>query len=129
MYYEIFLTLYVWLVLVAGVLAFMALDLKEKNKKLEERLLDIEKIKKLNINKRTVLSAKSNFESQLQTGVYGLAIWIFIIFMFILLFTETSKNNRKYNEINEKIKKNREISIYLLSQVELIKECIKVEEK
>ena len=65
MYYEIFLTLYLWLVLAVGLLAFMTLNLKEKNKELEERLSDIENAKKLAMNKRTVLSAKADFESEL----------------------------------------------------------------
>ena len=43
----------------------MNIDLQEKNEELEERLLDIENVKKLAMNKRTVLSAKSDFESQL----------------------------------------------------------------
>lgn len=65
MYDKILFTIYIGLVLVVGVLAFMNIDLQEKNKELEERLLDIENAKKLAMNKRTVLSAKSDFESQL----------------------------------------------------------------
>lgn len=65
MYDKIFFTIYIGLVFVVGVLAFMNIDLQEKNEELEERLLDIENIKKLAMNKRTVLSAKSDFESQL----------------------------------------------------------------
>ena len=65
MYDKILLTLYIGLVFVVGVLAFMNIDLQEKNKELEERLSDIEKIKKLAMNKRTVLLAKSDFQRQL----------------------------------------------------------------
>lgn len=65
MYDEILFTIYIGLVLVVGVLAFMNIDLQEKNEELEERLSDIERVKKLAMNKRTVLSAKSDFESQL----------------------------------------------------------------
>ena len=65
MHDKILLTIYIGLVLVVGVLAFMNIDLQEKNEELEKRLSDIEKVKKLNVNKRTVLSAKSDFESQL----------------------------------------------------------------
>lgn len=65
MYDKILFTIYIGLVFVVGVLAFMNIDLQEKNEELEERLLDIENIKKLAMNKRTVLSAKSDFESQL----------------------------------------------------------------
>ena len=43
----------------------MNIDLQEKNEELEEELLEIERVKKLAMNKRTVLSAKSDFESQL----------------------------------------------------------------
>ena len=45
------------------------------------------------------------------------------------MITEISKNNYRYSEINRKIKENREINAYLLSQVELIKEYLNVEEK
>lgn len=62
MYDEILFTLYIGLVLVVGLLAFMNLDLQEKNEELEERLSEIERIKKLAVNKRTVLSAKKAFE-------------------------------------------------------------------
>lgn len=65
MYDKILFTIYIGLVFVVGVLAFMNIDLQEKNEELEERLLDIENVKKLAMNKRTVLSAKSDFESQL----------------------------------------------------------------
>lgn len=65
MHDKILLTLYIGLVFVVGVLAFMNIDLQEKNKELEEKLSEIENIKKLAMNKRTVLSAKSDFESQL----------------------------------------------------------------
>ena len=65
MYDKILFTIYIGLVLVVGVLAFMNIDLQEKNKELEERLLDIENAKKLAMNKRTVLLAKSDFESKL----------------------------------------------------------------
>ena len=65
MHDKILFTIYIGLVFVVGVLAFMNIDLQEKNEELEERLLDIENIKKLAMNKRTVLSAKSDFESQL----------------------------------------------------------------
>lgn len=65
MYDKILFTIYIGLVLVVGVLAFMNIDLQEKNEELEERLLDIENAKKLAMNKRTVLLAKSDFESQL----------------------------------------------------------------
>lgn len=65
MYDKILFTIYIGLVFVVGVLAFMNIDLQEKNEELEERLLDIELLKKLAMNKRTVLSAKSDFESQL----------------------------------------------------------------
>lgn len=58
-----------------------------------------------------------------------MAIWIFVIIIIILIGTEISKNNYRYNEINRKIKENREINAYLLSQIELIKEYLKVEEK
>ena len=81
------------------------------------------------MNKRTVLSAKSDFESQLQTGVQGLAVLIFIIIIIILIGIEKSKNNYRYNEINRKIKENREVNAYLLSQIELIKEHLSREEK
>lgn len=65
MYDNILFTIYIGLVLVVGVLAFMNIDLQEKNKELEEELSEIERVKKLAMNKRTVLSAKSDFESQL----------------------------------------------------------------
>lgn len=65
MHDKILFTIYIGLVFVVGVLAFMNIDLQEKNEELEERLLDIENVKKLAMNKRTVLSAKSDFESQL----------------------------------------------------------------
>ena len=65
MYNEILFTIYMGLVFVVGVLAFMNLDLQEKNEALKEELSEIERIKKLAMNKRTVLSAKSDFESQL----------------------------------------------------------------
>lgn len=55
MYDKIFFTIYIGLVFVVGVLAFMNIDLQEKNEELEERLLDIENVKKLAMNKRTVL--------------------------------------------------------------------------
>ena len=129
MYNEILFTIYMGLVFVVGVLAFMNLDLQEKNEALKEELSEIERIKKLAMNKRTVLSAKSDFESQLQTGVQGLAIWIFVSIIIILIGTEISKNNYRYNEINRKIKENREINAYLLSQIELIKEYLNIEEK
>lgn len=58
-----------------------------------------------------------------------MAIWIFVSIIIILIGTEISKNNYRYNEINRKIKENREINAYLLSQIELIKEYLKVEEK
>lgn len=58
-----------------------------------------------------------------------MAIWIFIIIIIILIGTEISKNNYRYNEINRKIKKNREINAYLLSQIELIKEHLNIGEK
>ena len=63
MYDNILFTMYIGLVLVVGVLAFMNIGLQEKNKEPEEELLDIEKIKKLAMNKRTILSAKSDFEN------------------------------------------------------------------
>ena len=65
MYDKILLMLYIGLVFVVGVLAFVNIDLQEKNKELEEKLLDIERDKKLSVNKRTVLLAKSDFESHL----------------------------------------------------------------
>lgn len=65
MYDKILFTIYIGLVLVVGVLAFMNLDLQEKNEELEEELSEMERVKKLAMNKRTVLSAKSDFESQL----------------------------------------------------------------
>lgn len=65
MHNEILFTIYIGLVLVVGVLAFMNIDLQEKNEELKEELLDIERVKKLAMNKRTVLLAKSDFESQL----------------------------------------------------------------
>lgn len=65
MYNEILFTIYIGLVLVIGVLAFMNIDLQEKNEELEEELSEMERVKKLAMNKRTVLSAKSDFESQL----------------------------------------------------------------
>lgn len=65
MYDEILFTIYIGLVLVVGVLAFMNIDLQEKNEELEEELSEMERVKKLAMNKRTVLSAKSDFESQL----------------------------------------------------------------
>ena len=65
MYDKIFFTIYIGLVFVIGVLAFMNIDLQEKNEELEEKLSEIESIKKLAMNKRTVLLAKSDFESQL----------------------------------------------------------------
>lgn len=65
MYDKILFMLYIGLVFVVGVLAFMNIDLQEKNKELEEKLSEIENIKKLAMNKRTVLLAKSDFESQL----------------------------------------------------------------
>lgn len=58
-----------------------------------------------------------------------MAIWIFIIIIIILIVTEISKNNYRYNEINRKIKENREINAYLLSQIELIKEYLSIGEK
>lgn len=58
-----------------------------------------------------------------------MAIWIFIIIIIILIGTEISKNNYRYNEINRKIKENREINAYLLSQIELIKEYLSIGEK
>lgn len=65
MYDNILFTMYIGLVLVVGVLAFMNIDLQEKNEELEEELSEIKRVKKLAMNKRTVLSAKSDFESQL----------------------------------------------------------------
>ena len=65
MHDKVLFTIYIGLVFVVGVLAFMNIDLQEKNEELEERLLDIENVKKLAMNKRTVLLAKSDFESQL----------------------------------------------------------------
>ena len=65
MHNEILFTIYIGLVLVVGVLAFMNIDLQEKNEELEEELSEMERVKKLAMNKRTVLSAKSDFESQL----------------------------------------------------------------
>lgn len=65
MYDEILFTIYIGLVLIVGVLAFMNIDLQEKNEELEEELSEIERVKKLAMNKRTVLLAKSDFESQL----------------------------------------------------------------
>lgn len=65
MYDNILLMLYIGLVLVVGLLAFMNIDLQEKNKELEEKLTEIERIKRLAMNKRTVLLAKSDFERQL----------------------------------------------------------------
>ena len=58
-----------------------------------------------------------------------MAIWIFVIIIIILIGTEISKNNYRYNEINRKIKENREINAYLLSQIELIKEYLSIGEK
>lgn len=65
MHDEILFTIYIGLVLVVGVLAFMNIDLQEKNEELEEELSEMERVKKLAMNKKTVLSAKSDFESQL----------------------------------------------------------------
>ena len=65
MYNEILFTIYIGLVLVVGVLAFMNVELRKKNKKLRKRLSDTKKSKRLAMNKRTVLLAKSGFESQL----------------------------------------------------------------
>ena len=65
MYDEILFTIYIGLVLVVGVLAFMNIDLQEKNKELEKELSEMKRVKNLAMNKRTVLSAKSDFESQL----------------------------------------------------------------
>ena len=63
MYDKMLLTLYIGLAFVIGVLAFMNLDLQEKNKELEEKLSETERIKKLAMNKRTILSAKKDFEN------------------------------------------------------------------
>ena len=65
MYDKILFTIYIGLVLVVGLLAFMNIVLQEKNKELEEKLSEIERVKKLAMNKRTVLLAKSDFESHL----------------------------------------------------------------
>lgn len=65
MHDKILLTIYIGLVLVVGVLAFMNIDLQERNEELEEELSEMERVKKLAMNKRTVLLAKSDFESQL----------------------------------------------------------------
>ena len=65
MHNEILFTIYIGLVLVVGVLAFMNIDLQEKNKELEKELSEMKRVKNLAMNKRTVLSAKSDFESQL----------------------------------------------------------------
>ena len=40
------------------------------------------------------------------------------------MIIEIYSSNRKYTEINRKIKENREINAYLLTQVELIKEYL-----
>ncbi len=45
------------------------------------------------------------------------------------MVTEISKNNYRYSEINRKIKENREINAYLLSQIEIIKEYLSRGEK
>lgn len=45
------------------------------------------------------------------------------------MVTEISKNNYRYSEINRKIKENREMNYYLLSQIEIIKEYLSREEK